>query len=555
MKQFLKKYHLQFFLFVWTLINFLQSANTILLNDEAYYWVYSKFLAWGYFDHPPMIAVLIKAGYALFHNELGVRFFIVLLNTFTLLCIYRLLPKPNPKLFYGLVFSMALLQVGGFIAVPDIPLIFFTALFFLVYKHFTQKPTWANTILLGVVMACMLYSKYHAVLIVLFTLFSNPGLLKNYKAYVSVVIATVLFTPHLMWQYQHGFPSVQYHLYERNETSYLFSYTWEYVAGQLLLAGPLAGWLLFWASAKYKPADHLESALKFCFAGIYIFFLITSYKGRVEANWTVPALIPLIILSHQYLLTKQRLRGILFILAPITLVLVFALRFYLASENKFIKAINTNEFEQNKTWAQHVRSLSGGVPVVFINTYQKPSKLWFYGGTPSFSLNTPSYRRNNYNYWPVEKSLQGKNVYAMSGLYVPGFNDSIMTKAGMLYGKKVDSFYSFSGIQIQTGKPLLIDAQHRIQADILIKNDLGFNLDLSKKSLSRPGIMVFNKDQLIFNSLLSFSADLSASNSLHALSDSSINVSPGKYNCRFYIPSAIAGMPSLNSTNVVLEIK
>jgi hypothetical protein len=23
------------------------------LDDEAYYWVYSKFLDWGYFDHPP----------------------------------------------------------------------------------------------------------------------------------------------------------------------------------------------------------------------------------------------------------------------------------------------------------------------------------------------------------------------------------------------------------------------------------------------------------------------------------------------------------------------
>jgi hypothetical protein len=537
------------------LINFLQSANTVLLNDEAYYWVYSRFLDWGYFDHPPMIAVLIKAGYALFHNELGVRFFIVLLNTFTLLCIYKLLPRPNSKLFYGLVFSMALLQVGGFIAVPDIPLIFFTALFFLVYKHFAQKATWANTILLGVVMACMFYSKYHAVLIVLFTLFSNVSLFKNYKAYVSVLIAAILFTPHLMWQYQHGFPSVQYHLYERNETSYRFSYTWEYIAGQLLLAGPLAGWLLFWASAKYKPTDHLERALKFCFAGIYIFFLITSYKGRVEANWTVPALIPLIILSHQYLSRKQKLQNILFVLAPITLVLVFALRFYLASDNKFIKTINTNEFEQNKTWAKQVQSLSGYLPVVFINTYQKPSKLWFYGGTPSFSLNTPSYRRNNYNYWPVEKSFQGKTVYAMSGLYVPGFNDSISTKAGMLYGKKVDSFYSFSGVQIQANKPPMINAQHRIKADVIIKNDLGFNLDLSKNSLSRPGIMVFDKDQVVFNSLLTLAADLYASNSFHALTDSAVHLAKGNYNCRLYIPSAIVGKPSLNSTNIVLKVE
>ena len=38
------------------ILNLLQAGFTTLNNDEAYYWMYSKFLAWGYFDHPPMIA-------------------------------------------------------------------------------------------------------------------------------------------------------------------------------------------------------------------------------------------------------------------------------------------------------------------------------------------------------------------------------------------------------------------------------------------------------------------------------------------------------------------
>ncbi len=82
-----KKYQFLIFFGLWTLLNFFQSANTVLLNDESYYWVYSNFLDWGYFDHPPMIAVLIKAGYFFFHNEFGVRLFIGLLNTLTLLII------------------------------------------------------------------------------------------------------------------------------------------------------------------------------------------------------------------------------------------------------------------------------------------------------------------------------------------------------------------------------------------------------------------------------------------------------------------------------------
>ena len=225
---FIKKYHFFLFLTAWTLVNFFQAANTVLLNDEAYYWAYSNFLDWGYFDHPPMIAALIKAGFFLFHNELGVRFFILILNTLTIVVVYNLLPRRNDRLFYAIVCSIGVLQIGGFIAVPDIPLIFFVALFFLVYKNFIASPSWVNTVLLGIIMALMLYSKYHGVLIILFTLISNPALLKNARAYVAVLIAALLFVPHIYWEYQHGFPSVQYQLIERNESLYRLKYPVEY---------------------------------------------------------------------------------------------------------------------------------------------------------------------------------------------------------------------------------------------------------------------------------------------------------------------------------------
>jgi hypothetical protein len=33
-------------------------------EDEAYYWVWSQHLAWGFFDHPPAIAAIIRMGTA-----------------------------------------------------------------------------------------------------------------------------------------------------------------------------------------------------------------------------------------------------------------------------------------------------------------------------------------------------------------------------------------------------------------------------------------------------------------------------------------------------------
>jgi 4-amino-4-deoxy-L-arabinose transferase-like glycosyltransferase len=150
MKGVFQKNHRLIFYGLWLLLTLIQSGLTELQDDEAYYWIYSHYLDWGYFDHPPMIAVLVKLGYAIFPNELGVRLFPLLLNIFTLVIIGKLIERKNPLLFYGIALSIAVIQVTGFIAVPDIPLLFFTALFFLCYKNFCRSATCTTTLLLGV---------------------------------------------------------------------------------------------------------------------------------------------------------------------------------------------------------------------------------------------------------------------------------------------------------------------------------------------------------------------------------------------------------------------
>jgi len=62
------------FILIFLLINLIQSVYTGLLDDEAYYWVWAKDLDFGYFDHPPLVAVWIKLSSLLFNGELGVRF-------------------------------------------------------------------------------------------------------------------------------------------------------------------------------------------------------------------------------------------------------------------------------------------------------------------------------------------------------------------------------------------------------------------------------------------------------------------------------------------------
>ena len=49
-------------MFFWLIVQSIVAFNAELFHDEAYYWLYSKYPDWGYFDHPPLVAMLIKIG-------------------------------------------------------------------------------------------------------------------------------------------------------------------------------------------------------------------------------------------------------------------------------------------------------------------------------------------------------------------------------------------------------------------------------------------------------------------------------------------------------------
>ncbi len=161
---------LVYFLGVWTLLNVLQAGLTPLDPDEAYYWLYSQDLAWGYFDHPPMVALLIKAGSSWLPGALGVRLLTVLLMPLTIFLLWKLAGAPRQgqalNLFMLVAAAMPFFHIYGFVATPDAPLLFFSAAWFWVLRQFLIVPTIPRMVLLGLLMALLLYSKYHGVLVI-----------------------------------------------------------------------------------------------------------------------------------------------------------------------------------------------------------------------------------------------------------------------------------------------------------------------------------------------------------------------------------------------------
>ncbi len=552
----LRKHQRKIFYGLWLLVSLVQAAGTGLFDDEAYYWVYSKYPDWGYFDHPPMIAVIIRAGYSIFQNELGVRLIIVSMSVGTIAAIDSLTAKKNDKLFYAIILSMFLLQIGSIIAVPDIPLLFFIALFFLSYKRYTSGYSIINALLLALITALMLYSKYHGVLIIICTLLSNPILFKKPATYLAGAVTIILFFPHLWWQYQHDFISVQYHLFERNATDYQLSFTTEYIFGQILLAGPLIGWLLLWAAGKYKPVDKTERALQWTFFGVYGLFFISTFKGRTEANWTVPALVSVIVLAHQYLNNNSRQsRWVMKLLLP-SLIIVLAVRVYMLLDIAPLKFLKKDEFHKNKEWAAAVKKAAGDKPAAFINSYQKASKYWFYSSDTGFSVNNVYYRRNNFNFWPLEAPIQNRKVLVVSPIHFGLFPDSIANPKQPAWGRVADPYFSFSQVRIYS--PSLMKAPgSRLQTtlNVIIPESVSSNQTFTLFDTARVGLTIYFHDNdpgIMLQTPLTLNDLINKKTVVDFVLPPSL--AKGRYRARWNINSCLPGLPTLNSSSYAVEV-
>lgn len=555
MNSFLKKHHRPVFFIAWLIINLIQAGTTELFDDEAYYWIYSKYPAWGYFDHPPMIAILIKAGYAIFQNEFGIRFFIVLLNTATIFLVSYLIDGRNDRLFYAISTSIVVAQIGGMIAVPDVPLLFFVTLFFLIYRRFEQRMSLWNSLLLGISISLMLYTKYHGVLIVSFTLLSNIKLFTKHQTYIVAAVALLLFWPHLYWQYMRDFPSVQYHLFERNASTYMISYTTLYLLGQIILAGPFIGWLLIWAAIRYKSFTATEKALRFTLTGFYIFFMISTLKGRVEANWTVPAFVALIVLSHQHLNKRPHMAAWVYKTLPLTLLLIVTLRIYMMLDLKTFLWIG-NELHQNKEWVGIISKKANGLPVVFINSYQRPSKYWFYKQEPALGMNTPDYRRNNFNFWPIEDDYFGKSVFAVGEYDTLILKNKIIAPRFRETGSAViPLYYSFMKAQFSHIKNKVSAQTVTSSFDVKIPGRYLPYFQSSPFDTSSIQLAILNISDTIryYSSATTVKQITQLSSRLSV--DFPTQLPKGIYDARLGISSAIPGHPTLNSASFRIKVE
>lgn len=431
--------------------------------------MYASQLDWGYFDHPPAVAALIAIGKDWLPGTLGLRFGHVLTSTATIAGMWYLLGRPrNSWLWLGaaLVLAQPFLNVYGFIATPDGPLLLFTVLYLLAYRRFLHSPSLSNGALWGMTMAGLLYSKYHGVMLIffsvlplLFWLIRQPG------AWVAALGGAALYVPHLYWQYANDFPSFRYHLKGRND-AYQFKYTTEYLVNQLLIFSPLLVWFfgkmlyhyrgLIWGRGRKVQREDVKAAWAdraflranyWLVAGFLVFFLYTTTKGGTEAQWTALLSIPLCYLTFRAVLDDRsgwahRIKQLGFATIGILVVarlLLLAPREWVPFDKPFDHA----------PWVEELQDQADGLPVMVQNSYRFSSLYEFYSGQPAWTFTDVQYRQNQYDLWRGDSSFHNKQVFLLGqGSWDNEAAEDFRTQKRNMLTAQIDSFQVMKGLTI-----------------------------------------------------------------------------------------------------------
>lgn len=395
----------------WLLINLVQALFTEINADEAYYVLYGQNLAWGYFDHPPLVGLLTFLGSKLFSGNLAARFFTVLLQPITLWIVWKTLVKQEVtnnkvRLFFIIAASLVMFSAYGFITTPDVPLLFFTALFLHVYKNFLVKQNLGNSLFLSICMAGLVYSKYQGVILIGFVVLSNLKLLKSGWFWMAGLVALGLAAPHFWWQYSNEFPSFKYHLIDRS-SGFKWNYFFEYLPTQIAIFNPFTFGALVYVFLNKKNINSFERALYFVIIGFISFFALTTFRGHAEPHWTVAASIPMLILVAEFSFDNQSLIKYIQKWVAYSLLLLVAARILLMSP---LLPDNT-DFSGKEKRVSAIESIAGNAPVVFTGSFQNPSVYPFFTGKSSTVISSLLSRQTQFDLWKKDFDMHGKKVF------------------------------------------------------------------------------------------------------------------------------------------------
>jgi 4-amino-4-deoxy-L-arabinose transferase-like glycosyltransferase len=295
-----------------------------LYIDEAQYWTWAQHLDWGYYSKPPLIAWLIRLCTSLFGDGLvAVKLPSLVLYPATAWVLFKLgeyLFDARTGFRAGLALAfIPLVSVLGLAVSTDAPLLFLwtAAMYFLVRAIDEDRmPDW---LMLGLCVGLGVMAKYtmaafgaSALLYLLLDarrrrILLQPGL------WVAVVVACLVVTPNIVWNWAHHFPT----LHHTEEITHVIGNNTkhgnlgEFLGAQAGSLGP--GFALAFLAGLYVAARHhlRDKRYQFllCFSlPLLALVVVQSIRSEANGNWAAPALITSLLLGVVWMCQSQRSR-------------------------------------------------------------------------------------------------------------------------------------------------------------------------------------------------------------------------------------------------------
>lgn len=322
------------------------AGNTIELSeDEAYQWLWSKYLDWSYYSKPPLIAWTHWLGTGLFGDtSFGVRWFSPLFAFLTGLGLRRFVARFSDDrtafLFLLVVTASPVLAVGSTLMTVDALNVFFWMLTLVTSWEALRTGRRLYWVLAGVGMAGCQLSKFflpfHLLSFGVFFLLSSSArrVLRGAGPWLALSIGMLGWLPPWIWNVQHDWVTLQ-HLSERAGMHHSWRPTFRFIpdfAGVTpLLLNPVFFVLSLAAVFRYRhlliPSDSSDKSIAtdaasppmpsrvlpltvgpnelphFLFSmaiPVMLIYLLHAFGSRVHPNWVATSFLPFLMLGTWY---------------------------------------------------------------------------------------------------------------------------------------------------------------------------------------------------------------------------------------------------------------
>ena len=429
------------------------SATIQLHPDEAYYWLYSRRLDLGYYDHAPLIGYLIRLTTFFSSQELWVRFG-GLLETVIVSVISWVLSIQLfgvRKIASASVLTLNVLPLtmaGSIVMTPDNPLFLFVGLttYFCWQIVATQKVRYWY--LLGIAFGLSLLSKYTGVLIApslfIFILATDERKwLKTIHPYAAFLLGCAFFLPVVYWNSRHEWMSFAFQLkHGLGGETYKIGRVLTYIGGQMIVASPVLWVAGAVASVLYLfKKDKRTLFLSLTFLPTMLFFAYSSLKRTAAANWPCTAYVIFGILVSRYLLDGSKKKERIWI-AGVLLSLILSLtaglhtRFGIIPMAKISPALAEADATQFFFgWRELAQKLEKdpSIKVVITNNHLVVEETIYYTRERVFAdVNWRSPGPNQYGLWKIPENVIGADGVCIDvlGKYGPPPCNDYFTSIG-----------------------------------------------------------------------------------------------------------------------------